>query len=79
MKHNSDTKKKYNTKMSFTDWVLEQQEMLQEQILDSDVDELTVHEELPPHPISGYLSTSILVLMTIIVVNLLSKSLRQNQ
>jgi|TARA_R100001510_G_C7492196_1_gene99498 hypothetical protein len=45
MKHNSDTKKKYNTKMSFTDWVLEQQEMLQEQILDSDVDELTVHEE----------------------------------
>ena len=41
--------------------------------------ELTVHEELPPHPISGYLSTSILVLMTIIVVNLLSKSLRQNQ
>ena len=45
MKHNSDTKKKYNTKMSFTGWVLEQQEMLQEQILDSDVDELTVHEE----------------------------------
>ena len=45
MKHNSDTKKKYNTKMSFTDWVLEQQEMLQEQILDSDVDELSVHEE----------------------------------
>lgn len=45
MKHNSDTKKKYNTKMSFTDWVLEQQEMLQEQILDFDVDELTVHEE----------------------------------
>ena len=45
MKHNSDTKKKYNTKMSFTDWVLEQQEMLQEQILDPDVDELTVHEE----------------------------------
>ena len=45
MKHNSDTKKKYNTKMSFTDWVLERQEMLQEQILDSDVDELTVHEE----------------------------------
>ena len=34
MKHNSDTKKKYNTKMSFTDWVLEQQEMLQEQILE---------------------------------------------
>ena len=45
MKHNSDTIKKYNKKMSFTDWVLEQQEMLQEQILDSDVDELTVHEE----------------------------------
>jgi hypothetical protein len=45
MKHNSDTKKKYNTKMSFTDWVLEQQEMLQEQILDSDVDELSIREE----------------------------------
>jgi len=45
MKHNSDTKKKYNTKMSFTDWVLEQQEMLQEQILDPDVDELSIREE----------------------------------
>ena len=45
MKHNSDTIKMYKKKMSFTDWVLEQQEMLQEQILDSDVDELTVHEE----------------------------------
>ena len=31
--------------MSFTDWVLEQQEMLQEQILDSDVDELSIREE----------------------------------
>ena len=34
MKHNSDTIKKYKNKMSFTDWVLEQQEMLEEQILD---------------------------------------------
>ena len=45
MKHNSDTKKKYNTKMSFTDWVLEQQEIFQEQILDPDVDELSIREE----------------------------------
>ena len=45
MKHNSDTIKKYNKKMSFTDWVLEQQEMLEEQILDQDVDELSIHEE----------------------------------
>ena len=45
MKHNSNTIKKYNKKMSFTDWVLEQQEMLEEQILDQDVDELSIHEE----------------------------------
>ncbi len=45
MKHNSDTKKKYNTKMSFTDWVLEQQEIFQEQVLDPDVDELSIREE----------------------------------
>jgi|TARA_R100001163_G_scaffold4440_1_gene5819 hypothetical protein len=45
MKHNSDTIKKYKNKMSFTDWVLEQQEMLEEQILDQDVDELSIHEE----------------------------------
>ena len=45
MKHNSDTIKKYKNKMSFTDWVLEQQEMLDEQILDSDIDELSIQEE----------------------------------
>jgi len=45
MTHNSDTIKKYKKKMSFTDWVLEQQEMLEEQILDQDVDELSIHEE----------------------------------
>ena len=45
MKHNSDPIKKYKNKMSFTDWVLEQQEMLEEQILDQDVDELSIHEE----------------------------------
>ena len=45
MKHNSNTIKKYYKKMSFTDWVLEQQEMLEEQILDQDVDELSIHEE----------------------------------
>ena len=45
MKHNSYTKKKYNTKMSFTDWVLEQQEIFQEQVLDPDVDELSIREE----------------------------------
>ena len=45
MKHNSDTKKKYNTKMSFTDWVLEQQEIFREQVLDPDVDELSIREE----------------------------------
>tara|TARA_R100001015_G_C4492473_1_gene69603 strand:+ start:77 stop:256 length:180 start_codon:yes stop_codon:yes gene_type:complete len=45
MKHNSDTIKMYKKKMSFTDWVLEQQEMLEEQILDQDVDELSIHEE----------------------------------
>ena len=37
----SDTKKT----ISFTYWVLEQQEMLDEQILDSDVDELSIQEE----------------------------------
>jgi len=37
----SDTKRT----VSFTDWVLEQQEMLEEQILDSDVDELSIQEE----------------------------------
>jgi len=36
-----DTKKT----ISFTDWVLEQQEMLDEQILDSDIDELSILEE----------------------------------
>jgi hypothetical protein len=36
-----DTKKT----ISFTDWVLEQQEMLDEQILDSDIDELSIQEE----------------------------------
>ena len=45
MKHNSDTIKKYKKRMSFTDWVLEQQEILDEQILDQDVDELSIHEE----------------------------------
>jgi len=45
MKHNSDTIKMYKKKMSFTDWVLEQQEMLEEQILDQDVDELSIREE----------------------------------
>ena len=45
MEHNSDTIKKYNKKMSFTDWVLEQQEMIDEQILDSDVDELPIDEQ----------------------------------
>ena len=37
----SDTKKT----ISFTDWVLEQQEMLDEQILDLDIDELSIQEE----------------------------------
>ena len=37
----SDTKRT----ISFTDWVLEQQEMLDEQILDSDIDELSIQEE----------------------------------
>ena len=45
MVHNSDTIKKYNKKMSFTDWVIEQQEMIDEQILDSDVDELPIDEQ----------------------------------
>ena len=45
MKHNSDTIKKYKNKMSFTDWVLEQQENEAEQILDLDVDELSIREE----------------------------------
>ena len=45
MKHNSDTIKKYKRKMSFTDWVLEQQENEAEQILDQDVDELSIREE----------------------------------
>jgi hypothetical protein len=31
--------------MSFTDWVLEQQEIFQEQVLDPDVDELSIREE----------------------------------
>ncbi len=31
--------------ISFTDWVLEQQENEAEQILDLDVDELSIHEE----------------------------------
>jgi hypothetical protein len=31
--------------MSFTDWVLEQQENEAEQILDRDVDELSIREE----------------------------------
>ena len=37
----SDTKRT----MSFTDWVIEQQEIQDEQILDSDVDELSIQEE----------------------------------
>ena len=37
----SDTKRT----VSFTDWVLEQQEIQDEQILDSDVDELSIQEE----------------------------------
>ena len=45
MKHNSDTIKKYKNKMSFTDWVLEQQEQEAEQFLDQDVDEMSVQEE----------------------------------
>ena len=45
MKHNSDTIKMYNKKMSFTDWVLEQQENEAEQFLDRDVDELSIREE----------------------------------
>jgi hypothetical protein len=35
----------YKKKMSFTDWVLEQQENEAEQILDRDVDELSIREE----------------------------------
>ena len=45
MKHNSDTIKKYKKRMSFTDWVLEQQEQEAEQFLDQDVDEMSVQEE----------------------------------
>ena len=45
MTHNSDTIKKYKKKMSFTDWVLEQQENEAEQILGQDVDELSIREE----------------------------------
>ena len=45
MTHNSDTIKKYKRKMSFTDWVLEQQENEAEQFLDQDVDEMSVQEE----------------------------------
>ena len=45
MKHNSDTIKKYKRKMSFTDWVLEQQEREAEQILDKEVDEMSIQEE----------------------------------
>ena len=45
MTHNSDTIKKYKRKMSFTDWVLEQQEQEAEQFLDQDVDEMSVQEE----------------------------------
>ena len=37
----SDTKRT----VSFTDWVLEHQEMLEQQILDSDIDELSIQEE----------------------------------
>ena len=45
MTHNSDTIKKYKKKMSFTDWVLEQQENEAEQFLGQDVDELSIREE----------------------------------
>ena len=45
MTHNSDTIKKYKRKMSFTDWVFEQQEQEAEQFLDKDVDEMSVQEE----------------------------------
>ena len=45
MTHNSDTIKKYKKRMSFTDWVLEQQEQEAEQFLDQDVDEMSVQEE----------------------------------
>ena len=45
MKHNSDTIKKYKKRMSFTDWVLEQQEQEAEQFLDKDVDEMSIQEE----------------------------------
>ena len=45
MTHNSDTIKKYKKRMSFTDWVLEQQEQEAEQFLDKDVDEMSVQEE----------------------------------
>ena len=45
MTHNSDTIKKYKRKMSFTDWVLEQQEQEAEQFLDEDVDEMSIQEE----------------------------------
>ena len=45
MTHNSDTIKKYKRKMSFTDWVLEQQEQEAEQFLDKDVDEMSIQEE----------------------------------
>ena len=45
MTHNSDTIKKYKRKMSFTDWVLEQQEREAEQFLDKDVDEMSIQEE----------------------------------
>ena len=37
----SDTKRT----MNFTDWVLEQQEIQDEQILDSDIDELSIQEK----------------------------------
>ena len=37
----SDTKKT----ISFTEWVFEQQEILDDQILDSDFDELSIQEE----------------------------------
>ena len=45
MKHNSDTIKKYKKRMSFTDWVLEQQEQEAEQFLDKDVDEMSIQVE----------------------------------
>ena len=45
MTHNSDTIKKYKKRMSFTDWVLEQQEQEAEQFLDKDVDEMSIQEE----------------------------------